>query len=390
MEGLQDTSRCPVCGTELPPRSQTGRPRRFCSATCRSAARRARQQEEPALGNDPPRCSVQVSGRCCERQAQRLLIVNGEETAVCDQCAHVATAFIVSQGVPSEQIEMIFLGSSAIPASAGGTDRSPAGARAILLIEDDPTIRSALHRSLTKAGYGVTAVGTALDGLREATSHRPDMIVLDLGLPDLDGADALRMLRGVVDVPVIIATARDNEREIVRLLNSGADDYLVKPFSFEHLTARMEATFRGRNRGAVLPAAEVYEDGLLRLEPARRSVRIAGHEIRLTPVEFRLLDVLVRNSPSALPTVKLLIEVWGDSSAFGGNDRVKLSVLRLRRKLGWSAESGPLEVVRGVGYRYRAPSSLMLSNSRSSSPGHAHRLLQIHNNQTKPRSRGAS
>ena len=108
----------------------------------------------------------------------------------------------------------------------------------VLVVEDDPHVRSALIRDLTDRDHAVRSAGTALDALREVAQAPPDAVILDLGLPDLDGAEALKMLRGVSDVPVIVATARDNETEIVRLLNAGADDYLVKPFSSEHLSAR--------------------------------------------------------------------------------------------------------------------------------------------------------
>ena len=114
----------------------------------------------------------------------------------------------------------------------------------VLVVEDDQFVRSALIRHLTDAAHTVRSVGTALEALREVAHFGFDVVILDLGLPDLDGAEALKMLRGLTDVPVIIATARDDEAEIVRLLNDGADDYLVKPFSVEHLSARMAAVLR--------------------------------------------------------------------------------------------------------------------------------------------------
>ena len=118
----------------------------------------------------------------------------------------------------------------------------------VLVVEDDQFVRSALIRHLNDASHAVRSVGTALEALREVAQLGFDVVILDLGLPDLDGAEALKMLRGITDVPVIVATARDNENEIVRLLNDGADDYLVKPFSVEHLSARMAAVLR-RSRG---------------------------------------------------------------------------------------------------------------------------------------------
>lgn len=114
----------------------------------------------------------------------------------------------------------------------------------VLVVEDDQFVRSALIRHLTEASHTVRSVGTALEALREVAHNRFDVVILDLGLPDLDGSEALKMLRGITDVPVIIATARDDEAEIVRLLNDGADDYLTKPFSVEHLSARMAAVLR--------------------------------------------------------------------------------------------------------------------------------------------------
>jgi len=119
----------------------------------------------------------------------------------------------------------------------------------VLVVEDDQFVRSALIRHLTDAAHTVRSVGTALEALREVAHFRFDVVILDLGLPDLDGSEALKMLRGITDVPVIIATARDDETEIVRLLNAGADDYLTKPFSVEHLSARMAAVLR-RSRTA--------------------------------------------------------------------------------------------------------------------------------------------
>lgn len=119
----------------------------------------------------------------------------------------------------------------------------------VLVVEDDQFVRSALIRHLSEASHTVRSVGTALEALREVAHFRFDVVILDLGLPDLDGAEALKMLRSITDVPVIIATARDDESEIVRLLNDGADDYLTKPFSVEHLSARMAAVLR-RSRAA--------------------------------------------------------------------------------------------------------------------------------------------
>lgn len=130
----------------------------------------------------------------------------------------------------------------------------------VLVVEDDQFVRSALIRHLTEASHTVRSVGTALEALREVAHFHFDVVILDLGLPDLDGSEALKMLRGITDVPVIIATARDDETEIVRLLNDGADDYLTKPFSVEHLSARMAAVLR-RSRATSGEAASPASSG---------------------------------------------------------------------------------------------------------------------------------
>ncbi|EFL32342.1 two-component system response regulator [Streptomyces viridochromogenes DSM 40736] len=160
----------------------------------------------------------------------------------------------------------------------------------VLVVEDDQFVRSALIRHLTDASHTVRSVGTALEALREVAHFRFDVVILDLGLPDLDGSEALKMLRGITDVPVIVATARDDEGEIVRLLNAGADDYLTKPFSVEHLSARMAAVLRRARSGA--PEGEpspVIRVGGLSVDPLRRQAELDGARLDLTRREFDLL-----------------------------------------------------------------------------------------------------
>src|SRR6201991_1952306 len=143
-------------------------------------------------------------------------------------------------------------------------------------------------RSLSDRGHAVHGVGTALDALRRVAAEPPDLIVLDLGLPDLDGADALRMLRGIADTPIIIATARDDEAEIVRLLKAGADDYMVKPFTSAHLDARMASVLRRTGRGVKEPPS-VLEAGGLKVDLAQRQAYLDGAPLTLTRKEFDLL-----------------------------------------------------------------------------------------------------
>ncbi len=170
----------------------------------------------------------------------------------------------------------------------------------VLVVEDDQFVRSALIRHLTDASHTVRSVGTALEALREVAHFRFDVVILDLGLPDLDGSEALKMLRGITDVPVIIATARDDEAEIVRLLNAGADDYLTKPFSVEHLSARMAAVLRrARGTAGEAPSSDVLRVGGLRIDPLRRRAELDGARLDLTDGEFDLLTFLAGRPASS-------------------------------------------------------------------------------------------
>jgi DNA-binding response OmpR family regulator len=225
------------------------------------------------------------------------------------------------------------------------------GMARVLVVEDDPIVRSALVRDLSERGHTVRSVGTALDALREVTQSPPDAVVLDLGLPDLDGAEALKMLRGVSDVPVIVATARDEEPEIVRLLHAGADDYLIKPFTGEHLSARLAAVLR-RARGA--PATDAIQLGGLRVDPHRREVTLDGTAIELTRREFDLLAFLARRPGHVVTRKELLAEVWHQS--YGDDQTIDVHLSWLRRKLGESAaEPRYLHTVRGVGVKLVTP-----------------------------------
>ncbi|QFZ19337.1 response regulator transcription factor [Saccharothrix syringae] len=221
----------------------------------------------------------------------------------------------------------------------------------VLLVEDDPVVRSAVTRALTGLGHAVLPVGTALEALRAITGSSFDLVVLDLGLPDVDGADALRMMRGLCDVPVIVATARDDETEIVRLLNAGADDYLVKPFSSEHLAARLAAVLRRTRRQA---PAEPLRIGRLTVDLDRREARLDGRELNLTRKEFDLLAYLAAREGRVVPRAELLANLW---NLPGRHDDQTLDVHLswLRRKLGErAAQPRFLHTVRGVGFKLTA------------------------------------
>jgi two-component system KDP operon response regulator KdpE len=224
----------------------------------------------------------------------------------------------------------------------------------LLVVEDDERIRSALIRALRDRGHAVSSAGTALEGLRQAVEERPDLVVLDLGLPDLDGGELLRMLRAVSSVPVIVATARDDDASVVRALDAGADDYVVKPFPAGQLEARIRAVLR-RAAGADDAALAPVTVGDLVVDPRARRVTLGGQPVDLSPKEFDLLAHLAGRAGEVVTKRELLTEVW--HQAWGGSDKtVDVHLSWLRRKLGESAaEPRYLTSVRGVGVRLAAP-----------------------------------
>ncbi len=224
----------------------------------------------------------------------------------------------------------------------------------VLLVEDDYVVRGALLRSLTDRGHTVHAVGTALEALRRFAADPPDLVVLDLGLPDLDGADALRMLRGMSDTPIIVATARDDEAEIVRLLKAGADDYMVKPFTSAHLDARVTSVLRRAGRAA-RDEPTIIEAGGLRVDIAQRQAYLDDEPLTLTRKEFDLLAYLAGRPGRVVSRRELLEEVWHQPSV-GEDQTIDVHLYWLRRKLGESAAAPKyLHTVRGVGFKFAAP-----------------------------------
>jgi DNA-binding response OmpR family regulator len=222
----------------------------------------------------------------------------------------------------------------------------------VLVVEDDQHIRDALARGLSEAGHAVRTVPTGAAALMAVVDWRPEVVVLDLGLPDIDGTDVLGMLRGVSDVPVIVATARDDEDEIVRLLDAGADDYVVKPYRAAHIEARIRAVLR---RAAEPALSRQVQVGELVVDEAQRTAALGGRSLDLTRLEFELLAHLARRSPAVVSRRELLAEVW--RQPYGGADKtVDVHLSWLRRKLGeTAAEPRYLHTVRGVGVRLQAP-----------------------------------
>jgi DNA-binding response OmpR family regulator len=218
----------------------------------------------------------------------------------------------------------------------------------ILVIEDDPDVRDALGLTLGRAGLRPLLEPDAGAGLRALARDRPDAVILDIGLPDLDGWQVLERIREVSDVPVLLLTARSLELDKVRGLQAGADDYLTKPFGNQELVARVQALLR-RARPPV-PAAEHYRDERfgLEIDVAAHRASIGATDVTLTPVEWRLLVTLARHRGTILSREELLELAWGDPGHVGP-ERVKFAVLRLRRKLG--PAGALIENVRGFGYR---------------------------------------
>jgi two-component system, OmpR family, KDP operon response regulator KdpE len=216
----------------------------------------------------------------------------------------------------------------------------------VTLIEDDDQIRRALRTALEELGYAVRTAASATQALQQVAADAGDVVVLDLGLPDLEGQELLKVLRAMSPVPVIVTTARDDEAEIVRTLDSGADDYVVKPFSAAQLDARIRAVLR---RARTHDEQAAISIGELEIDFGNRRATLAGKELDLTRKEFDLLHYLARRRGSVVTKRELLAEVW--HQPFGGEDRtLDVHLSWLRRKLGeTAAQPRYLRVVRGVG-----------------------------------------
>ena len=222
----------------------------------------------------------------------------------------------------------------------------------VIIIEDEQRIRELAAKGLAGKGHVVRTSATAMEGLHAVVDTSPDLVILDLGLPDLDGMELLKMIRAVSDVPVIVATAKGEEPDIVLSLNNGADDHLVKPFSVEQLEARVRAVLR---RAKTAPRGVPLTIGGLVVDGASREASLDGERLELSPKEFDLLRYLAENEGEVVSKRRLLAEVW--RQPYGGSDKtVDVHLSWLRKKLGESAaESRYLQTVRGVGVKLVDP-----------------------------------
>jgi two-component system KDP operon response regulator KdpE len=230
----------------------------------------------------------------------------------------------------------------------------------LLVVEDEEPARHALAEYLRRRGYEVYAAGTAHEAMRQWDAHRADLVLLDLGLPDLDGVDVIRRIRREATTPIIILSARGDERDKIAGLEAGADDYLTKPFATDELNARIRAVLR-RAGGPDADAGGCLWLGPIELDGVRREVRVSGELVRLTPREYELLKVMLSSQGRVLTKARLLRAVWGlayaDESAY-----LHVYVNRLRRKLSAAAPAasleGLIETEPGIGYRIADHESL--------------------------------
>lgn len=230
----------------------------------------------------------------------------------------------------------------------------PVAAPLILLIEDEPQMRRFLRAALESHEYRLVEATTSREGLAQATSRNPDVILLDLGLPDGDGIDLTRRIREWSTTPIIVISARGKEQDKIAALDAGADDYLTKPFDVGELMARLRVALRHATRSGGAAAEPVFSVGDLRVDLARRQVFVAGAKVHLTPTEYRLLTRLVHHAGKVLTHRQLLQEVWGPN-ALEHSHYVRVYMTQLRHKLEADATRPRYLLTEpGVGYRLRS------------------------------------
>jgi two-component system KDP operon response regulator KdpE len=219
---------------------------------------------------------------------------------------------------------------------------------AVLVVDDDPALVRALGINLRARGYDVHSAGTRAGALRLAATHPPDAVVLDLGLPDMDGNEVIEGLRGWTDVPIIVLSAREQSRQKVAALDAGADDYITKPFGMDELLARLRAAIR---RGAPVPVQPTITTDDFTIDLPAGRVTAGGADVRLTPTEWHLLEVLARNAGRVVDHSQLLTEVWGPAYREQTN-YLRVYMATLRRKLEPDAAT-PRHLLTEAGRGYR-------------------------------------
>lgn len=220
-----------------------------------------------------------------------------------------------------------------------------------LLVEDDPAISRSVGDTLAERGYRVEVTGRGMDALASVMRSAPDIVLLDLGLPDVDGERVLAMIRATSTVPVIVVTARSEEADIIRVLDLGADDYLLKPYTVDQLEARIRAVLRRSGEPRSPSGPEIWEVGALRIDVGRHRVALAGSEISLGKKEFEILVLLARQQGMVIPRSSVLQEIWGETG-IEAERRLDVHLTALRAKLGESGRRPRyLHSVRGVGLR---------------------------------------
>jgi two-component system, OmpR family, KDP operon response regulator KdpE len=223
----------------------------------------------------------------------------------------------------------------------------------VLVVEDEPQMRRFLRATLAAHGYRLVEAASAAEASLVANSHNPALVLLDLGLPDGDGIELTRKLRGVIEVPIIVISARGREEDKVNALDAGADDYLTKPFGVGELLARMRVALRHAQRGDAAPSPAALELGALRIDFARREVTRDGQPVHLTPTEYELLALLARNAGKVLTHRQILKHVWGPSQT-EHTHYVRVHMAELRKKIEPVPARPKLIVTEpGVGYRLR-------------------------------------
>jgi two-component system KDP operon response regulator KdpE len=223
----------------------------------------------------------------------------------------------------------------------------------VVVIEDDPQLRRFLRTSLNSQGFQVFEADTGRQGLVEVGTRKPDLVILDLGLPDMDGVDIVKAVRGWTGLPILILSARDAERDKIEALDAGADDYLTKPFGLGELLARLRVALRHAATTPETAQAEVFATGHLKVDLQKRLVYMGDEEVHLTPIQYRLLSVLVRHAGKVLTHRQILKEVWGPAYVDNAH-YLRIYMSQLRQKL----EADPthpdyLLTESGVGYRLK-------------------------------------